>query len=269
MLDGRHTGTGGGNHVTLGGTTPSDSPLLRRPDLLRSLITYWQHHPGLSSLFSGHVHRSDQPGAAGGRGPRRQPLRAGDRLPADARGRSHRSPGWWTGCCAICWSTSTGNTHRAEFCIDKLYSPDSATGRLGLVEFRAFEMPPHARMSLVQMLLLRTLIARFWKKPYRHTLVRWGTVTARPLHAAALRLERHAGRGRRSAACRLRLPARLAGAVPGIPLPALRCGHRPGHSPRAERGPRTLARAGRGNEQPVRRAMSTPRWNACRSRSPD
>ena len=131
MLDGRHTGTGGGNHVTLGGATPADSPLLRRPDLLQSLITYWQNHPALSYLFSGHVHRPDEPGAARRRGARRPPLRARDRVPAadrEARGRRRETTAPWLVDRLLrhLLTDLTGNTHRAEFSIDKLYSPDSA-----------------------------------------------------------------------------------------------------------------------------------------------
>jgi uncharacterized protein (DUF2126 family)/transglutaminase-like putative cysteine protease len=176
QLDGRVAGTGGGHHLTLGGPSPLESPFLKRPALLASLLTFLQHHPSLSYLFTGLFvgPTSQAPRVDEARHESLAELElALSRAFSEPAG---RTPPWMSDLLFRHLLVDlTGNTHRAEVSIDKLFDPATSHGRQGLIELRAFEMPPHPRMAAAQMLLMRSLIASFVSQSYRGPLVRWGT----------------------------------------------------------------------------------------------
>jgi uncharacterized protein (DUF2126 family) len=146
MLDGRHTGTGGGNHVDTRRAKPEVSPFLRRPDLLGSLLRYWHNHPSLSYLFSGLFI-----------GPTSQAPRVDEARDDNLYELEIACSNWSrksrdsTAALAVdrilrnLLVDLTGNTHRASSASTSSTRRTAATGRLGLLELRAFEMPPHGR----------------------------------------------------------------------------------------------------------------------------
>jgi uncharacterized protein (DUF2126 family) len=172
--NGREVGTGGGAHLVFGGPEGLLSPFFAFPTLLPSTIRYWQRHPALSYAFTGsylgpssQAPRIDEStyealyeleiacaGAENVGSPPNLPLF--DLLFRDLL------------------MDRSGNTHRAEISVDKLWNPFAPNGRLGLIEFRAFETHPVRAVQSVTALFVRAILARLCAAPFREPFIRWG-----------------------------------------------------------------------------------------------
>ncbi len=176
MIDGKHTSTGGGNHVVVGGATPNDSPFLRRPDLLKSLVLHWQRHPSMSYLFSGLFigPTSQAPRVDEARHDSLYELEiALSQSPRPARA-CRRCPGWWTACSATCSSMSpvTPTAPKSASTSSTPRWPHRPPRPRRVPRLRDAAQCPHVA---AQQLLVRALIARYWQAPLSGNFVRWGT----------------------------------------------------------------------------------------------
>jgi uncharacterized protein (DUF2126 family) len=173
QFNGREVGTGGGAHLVFGGPSGMQSPFLTYPALLPSVIRYWQRHPALSYAFTGAY-----------MGPSSQAPRIDESTyealyelevacaGAESFGSPQNLPLFDLLFRDLLMDRS-GNTHRAEISVDKLWNPFAPNGRLGLVEFRAFETHPQRSVQALTALFVRAILARLCAEPYREPFIRW------------------------------------------------------------------------------------------------
>ncbi len=173
QLNGREVGTGGGAHIVFGGPTPERSPFFIHPALLPSIIRYFQHHPALSYAFTGlYMGPSSQ-------APRidESTFEALYELEIACDGAARLGSPWNLPLYDLLFRDllmdRSGNTHRAEISVDKLWNPFAGNGRLGLIEFRAFETHPDPAALSLAALLVRAIIARLAKAPVSTHFIRW------------------------------------------------------------------------------------------------
>lgn len=170
--DGR-LASGGGGPLTIGGVSPAESPFLTRPEILRSLVAYWQRHPCLSYLFAGRLigPSGSAPRPDEGRDEMLYELSVAlDRLPS---GTSDK-PWLPDRVLRHLLTDPAGGLKRAEIRVDQLYSPERASQRLGRITINAFESAPETHLAALQALLVLGLIGRFGRHPDSGELRRWG-----------------------------------------------------------------------------------------------